>query len=114
MLFKSRLPVLSSVLLALFLSSCIATKSYKKPDIDTSELYPFQQVELDSTTLADMPWQKVFMDSRLRDLIGEALDNNLELQSAIQQIRIAEANFYEGRMSMLPSQIGRASCRERV
>jgi len=103
MFFKSRLPVLSAVLLALFLSSCIATKSYKKPDIDTSELYPFQQVELDSTTLADMPWQKVFRDSRLRDLIEEALDNNLELQSAIQQIRIAEANFYEGRMSMLPS-----------
>lgn len=101
--FKSRSKIIAVVLLAVSLSSCIATKSYKEPDIDTEELYPFEQVDLDSTTLAHMPWQEVFKDPQLRNLIEEALQNNLELQSAIQQIRIAEANFYEGRMSMLPS-----------
>ena len=50
-----------------------------------------------------MPWQEVFEDLQLRNLIDEALQNNLELQSAIQQIRVAEANFYEGKMSLLPS-----------
>jgi len=69
----------------------------------TEDLYPFEQVEMDSTTLADMPWQEVFKDAKLQKLIEEALQNNLELQRAIQQIRIAEANFYEGKMSMLPS-----------
>lgn len=100
---KSSLNSTAAILLAVFLSSCIATKPYEKPDIETENLYPFEQVELDSTTLADMPWQKVFRDTQLRSLIHEALENNLELQNAIQQIRIAEANFYEGRMSMLPS-----------
>lgn len=103
MSFKSNIPVIAAVLLAVTLASCIATKPYEKPEIATEELYPFEQVELDSTTLAHMPWQEVFNDPRLRNLIEEALAHNLELQSAVQQIRIAEANFYEGRMSMLPS-----------
>lgn len=91
------------LLLASILSSCIATKSYKQPDIQTEDLYPFAQVALDSTTLANMPWEEVFQDPQLQDLIEEALHHNLELQEAIQQIFIAEADFYEGRMRMLPS-----------
>jgi len=101
--FKSVSKVLAVILLAFVVSSCIATKSYKKPQIDTEELYPFEQVELDSTTLADMPWQEVFEDPRLRNLIDEALQNNLNLKGAIQQIRIAEADFYQGKMSLFPS-----------
>lgn len=92
------------------LTSCLATKPYKKPDIREAEnLYPFEQASLDSTTLANMPWQKVFEDPQLRSLINEALENNLNLQDAIQQIRVAEANFYEGRMSMLPGLTANAS-----
>lgn len=103
MYFKSNSRIIAVILLAVSLSSCIATKSYKKPDIETETLYPFEQVELDSTTLAHMPWQEVFEDPQLQDLIEEALQNNLQLQNAIQQIRIAEADFYQGKMSMLPS-----------
>jgi NodT family efflux transporter outer membrane factor (OMF) lipoprotein len=92
-----------AVLLAVTLSSCLATKSYEKPDIDTENLYPFENMKLDSTTLADMPWQEVFKDRQLQDLIDEALENNLDLQNAIQQIRVAEANFYQGKLGLLPS-----------
>ncbi|MDR8394031.1 efflux transporter outer membrane subunit [Aliifodinibius sp. S!AR15-10] len=105
MLFKSSSNILAALLLTIFLSSCIATKPYKKPDLqaETETLYPFDRVEMDSTTLSDMPWQEVFKDPTLRDLIREALNNNLDLQDAIQQIRVAEANFYQGQMNMLPS-----------
>src|SRR5699024_3856402 len=92
-----------TAILAVVLSSCLATKSYKKPDIETENLYPYDNVELDSTTLADMPWQQVFEDPQLRSLIKEALNNNLDLQKAIQQIRVAEANYYQGKMSLLSS-----------
>ena len=91
------------VLVAFALSACLASKPYESPDIKTDNLYPFENVKLDSTTLADMPWQEVFEDQQLRDLIQEALANNLNLRDAIQQIRVAEANFYQGRMSLLPS-----------
>ncbi|MFH5884968.1 efflux transporter outer membrane subunit [Halalkalibaculum sp. DA3122] len=103
MSFKSLLKSVAIVSFALSLSSCIATKSYEKPELKTQALYPFEQVELDSTTLADMPWQEVFEDPQLQNLIEEALQNNLQLQEAIQQIRVAEADFYQGRMNMLPS-----------
>jgi len=106
MSFKSSINLIVALILTASLSSCIATKSYQKPDVlaeADSSLYPFEQVELDSTTLAEMPWQQVFKDPQLRDLIEEALQNNLNLQNAIQQIKVAEANFYQGRMNMLPS-----------
>jgi len=35
-----------AVVMAFALSSCIATKSYKKPDVETENLYPFEQVEI--------------------------------------------------------------------
>ncbi len=93
------------VVLAATLSSCMATKNYKKPDpaIETDQLYTIEQTELDSTTLADMPWEEIFEDPYLRDLIDEALQNNLNLQDAIQQIRIAEANYYRDKMGLFPS-----------
>jgi NodT family efflux transporter outer membrane factor (OMF) lipoprotein len=103
MTFKSSIKIIAAILLGVSLSSCLATKSYKEPEVETENLYPFEQVTLDSTTLANMPWQQLFKDPQLQNLIEEALQNNLELQSAIQQIRIAEANFFQGKMNMLPS-----------
>lgn len=103
MTFKSLIKVASLALLGFALSSCLATRPYQEPGMDTGDLYPFEQVELDSTTLADMPWQEVFADRQLQELIEEALQNNRNLQSAIQQIRVAEADFYEGKLSLLPS-----------
>lgn len=97
------LKIIATLVIGVSLSSCIATKSYDQPDMQTDDLYPFEQVEMDSTTLADMPWQEVFKDPQLRDLIDEALENNLQLRNAIEQIRVAEADFYQGRMSMLPT-----------
>jgi len=84
------------------ISSCSVTKDFKKPDVETKKLYE-HDVQLDSTTLADMPWQKLFADSHLRNLIREALQNNPDLQIAIQQIKEAQANLYQTRMSFIPS-----------
>ncbi len=95
--------LITSLVITVSLSSCIATKSYEQPEMQTEELYPFEQVKMDSTTLADMPWEEVFKDPQLRDLIQEALKKNLQLRSAIEQIRVAEADFFQGRMSMLPT-----------
>lgn len=105
MQLKATLKYIPALLLMALLTSCIATKSYKKPELDTKteNLYPFDRVEMDSTTLADMPWENVFKDPKLQSLIEEALNNNLELQKAIQQIRVAEADFYEGKMRMYPN-----------
>ncbi|MGD8748935.1 MAG: TolC family protein [Balneolaceae bacterium] len=97
--FKN-LPALFIIIL--FLASCSATKDFKKPKVDTVNLYR-NSVVLDSTTLADMPWKQLFSDPQLKDLIREALDNNPDLQIAVQQIKAAEANFYQSKMAFIPS-----------
>src|SRR5699024_652497 len=109
---KLFLKLAGAVIIGITLSSCLATKPYKKPDINTDGLFPYHQISLDSTTLADMPWQKVFEDPQLRTLIEQGLKNNLNLKTAIKQIRVAEANFYEGKMSLVPTLTANASASE--
>lgn len=86
----------------LLLPGCLATKSYEAPETDTDGLYGPQPVELDSATLAAVPWQEVFRDSTLRGLIDEALRNNLDLRDAVQQVRVAEANLKAAQGTLLP------------
>lgn len=98
-LFKYTLVITTAVLF----TSCLALKEFEEPEIEAVEhLYPFEQISLDSTSLANMPWQKLFEDQQLQDLINEALKNNLNLLQAIQQIKIAQANYYQGKMAFLP------------
>ena len=85
-----------------FLTGCLSTKPYEAPTPETDGLYGPQPVELDSTTLAEVPWQDVFEDSTLRGLIDEALRNNLDLRDAVQQVRVAEANLQEAEGALLP------------
>lgn len=86
----------------LVLPGCLATKPYEAPEPQTEALYGPEAPALDSTTLADVPWQDVFDDATLRGLIREALQNNLDLRDAIQQVRIAEANLGEAKGALFP------------
>jgi len=107
-------PLLALAAALLLLPGCLATKPYDPPEPETDPLYGPEPVELDSATLADVPWQEVFADSTLRDLIGEALRNNLDLRDAVQQVRVAEANLREAQGALFPDLFvgGRASYSE--
>ncbi len=94
------LVVVATILLVL--SGCLATKPYEAPEPETQGLHGPQPVELDSATLADVSWQEVFDDPTLRDLIDEALRNNLDLRDAVQQVRVAEANLKEAQGALWP------------
>jgi len=102
MRFFHRRTLLVTIASLLFIASCSVTKKFKKPKVETNKLYE-HDVKLDSTSLADMPWQELFSDPHLRDLIHEAMQNNPDLQIAIQQIKEAEANLYQSKMSFIPS-----------
>jgi NodT family efflux transporter outer membrane factor (OMF) lipoprotein len=95
-------PLFVVVAAVLFLPGCLATKPYEAPAPETDALYGPQPVELDSATLADVPWPEVFDDPTLRDLIREALRNNLNLRDAMQQVRIAEANLQAAQGALFP------------
>lgn len=103
--FKYILPftLLFSVML-----SCKVTKTYNRPDISTTGLYRDGQTA-DSTTIAALPWQKLFADAILTSLIQEGLNNNLDLKTAVQRILEAQATLQQSKAAFYPSLSGNAS-----
>ncbi len=73
-------------LVVLLLSGCVVGPHYERPELELPEAYP---TTLDSETgaaLADIAWFELFEDPLLETLIGAALDDNLELRTALGRV----------------------------
>jgi multidrug efflux system outer membrane protein len=92
---------LTFVLLSVVLS-CKITKRYEQPQLNTSDLYRNQQTT-DTTTIAAMPWERLFADTILKALIREGLYNNLNLKVAVQKIYEAQAALGQSKAALFPS-----------
>jgi multidrug efflux system outer membrane protein len=94
--------LLISVVIAGF-SSC---QSYRNlsgpPKADTDGIIRDAANDSDTTTIADIPWKEYFTDPKLQILISEGLEQNIDLQMAIERIRQSEANLSMTRGSSLP------------
>jgi len=84
------------------LSACSVTKTYQSPIVQTEGLYRDQNTT-DSTTMANMPWQSVFSDDKLKVLIQKGLDQNVDLKNAIQNILQAQATLRQSKLALLPT-----------
>ncbi|MBL6447521.1 efflux transporter outer membrane subunit [Fulvivirga sp. 29W222] len=93
---------LSGLVLAVILSSCLATKNYNRSEIEIEGLYK-NFTATDSTTLANIPWQDLFPDEYLNKLIGDVLANNQDIGIAAQRIVAARAYFKQKKLEFLPS-----------
>ncbi len=98
----------STILIALFIaigmSSCRTGKNVSDLNVDTKNLIRDENLNSsDSTTIANIPWQEYFSDDILKQLIQEALDNNLDMKVAIERINQAEANLSMAKAAKLPS-----------
>lgn len=87
---------------AALLSACSVTKTYKNPVAKTDGLYR-DQIAADSVTIADMPWQSLFTDDKLKALIQRGLDQNINLKNAIQNIVQAQATLKQSKLAYLPT-----------
>jgi NodT family efflux transporter outer membrane factor (OMF) lipoprotein len=77
-----------------------------KQDSDLAKEYAqASQAEIDSTSLGNLPWQEVFTDPVLVDIINQALSNNVDLKNAKLNIDVAHANLLGARLSYLPSAV---------
>ncbi len=97
----SKYKLLVLIVAAFTMQSCLATKNYKSPEVETKNLYR-TEVELDSTTLADVPWQELFTDSYLQSYIEQGLESNYDLQIAIQNLEAATAQMKQGKTEYYP------------
>ena len=90
------------------LQACgVVSKKYITPASALTAQYRDTTIT-DSTTIADMPWNKIVTDTILQQLIEEGLKNNLDLKTAVENIHQAKATAQQARLSLLPSLEGSA------
>lgn len=86
------------------LSSCHIYKKFDMPSDDDLQAAYVQakQEQIDNDNLGNLPWQQVFTDPMLVDLINRALEANVDLDNARLNVEIAHANMQGARLAYLP------------
>lgn len=87
----------------LVLSGCRIYKPYIRQDVVTDNLYGAAYETNDTANIANIPWQEMFPDTLLQQLIDRGLANNTDMQSACWRIQEAEAALKTARLAYLPS-----------
>lgn len=95
--------VVMVVVLGTVMQSCFVAKKYDRPELKTENLYRTEVVSTDTTSLANVSWDKVFTDPTLQGYIKTGLQNNYDIRIAMQNIVAAEATFKQGKAGYLPT-----------
>ena len=93
----------------LIMQSCLVAKDYERPDVKAENLYRTEVVAQDSTSLADVSWDKLFTDPVLQQHINKGLQNNFDIGIAIQNINAANAYLKQAKAGYFPSLNGTAT-----
>jgi outer membrane protein, multidrug efflux system len=101
-------------LLSFALAGCRVGPNYARPAATTPQAYrgtlaPDISDQAAESSIADKNWSSVFEDQTLRQLVDEALANNLDLQIAAKRILQAQAQVGIVRSDQLPSLSGGGS-----
>ena len=94
-------------------SSCSIYRKYQRPEdvVPMDSLYRAELVSPkedaraaeDSTSFGYMPWEEMFTDPYLQELIRTALDNNTDLLSAALRVEQAQARLKASKWAYSPS-----------
>lgn len=89
------------------LNSCSIYRNYSRPgNLPTDSLYRDMTCNghsNDTLSLGDLPWQAIFKDSILQELIRYGLTNNTDMQVALLRVEQAQAQLKAARLAFLPS-----------
>lgn len=106
---RQNLSLIAVIFSVTLLSSCFVAKKYERPEVNTQNLYRSDQLTdsivlaQDSSSLAQISWKNLFSDALLQQYIQQALDNNLDIRIAVENINAAEAYLKQGKASYWPS-----------
>lgn len=85
------------------IQSCSVAKRYEKSPPVEEASFRSDQISLDTTTIARMPWRTFFADPILIGHIEGALENNIDIRIAMENINSAEALYKNTRAELYPS-----------
>jgi outer membrane protein, multidrug efflux system len=89
-------------LMLLTLQSCFVARQYTRPEIVHSQYFRTDSLAQDSATLANVSWRDMFTDTILVSHIEKALEKNIDIRIAIQQILTARSYYLQGKAAYLP------------
>jgi multidrug efflux system outer membrane protein len=95
---------LSLLVAALVLAGCTSlAPDYQRPAAPVATAWPAAAADSSAAPVADIPWQRFFTDTRLRELIGQALANNRDLRIAALNIERARGLYRIERAGQWPT-----------
>ena len=92
----------------LALAGCTMMPQYRRPAAPVADQFP-GVTEIQAGNAAGIGWKNVFADERLKQLIGLALTNNLDLRVAMLNVEQSRAQYRITRSASFPSVNGSGS-----
>ncbi|GAB2761868.1 TolC family protein [Actinomadura fibrosa] len=95
----------------LSMQSCFVAKDYSQPtaEVVQEEYFRTDKLPQDSLSMAEISWREMFTDRFLTEHIETALDNNIDIRVALQQIEASQAYLRQAKAAYLPSLTGNVS-----
>ena len=95
-------------MIAVMASSCSIYRKYHRPEdiqVNVDSLYRSELIANpeDTVSFGSMPWEELFTDPYLKDLIDSGLVHNTDLQTAILRVQQAQDGLYAARWAYSPS-----------
>ena len=96
--------ILSILFSAFVLTSCMTREKYERPKEAIDEnLFRTDLLPKDSTSMANVSWREIFTDPVLQKHIAKALENNLDVRVALQNISAADSYLKQSKAAFLPT-----------
>lgn len=96
--------ILAVLFSAFVLTSCMTRQTYERPKEAIDEnLFRTDLLPKDSTSMATVSWREIFTDPVLQKHIAKALENNLDVRVALQNISAADSYLKQSRAAYLPT-----------
>jgi NodT family efflux transporter outer membrane factor (OMF) lipoprotein len=86
------------------ITSCSVRKEYERPkNVVEENLYRTDRLPKDSTGFGNLSWKTIFTDPVLQKHIDKALNNNIDIRIALQNIASAEAYLRQSKAAYQPT-----------
>lgn len=96
--------ILSVLFSVLVLTSCMTQEKYERPrEVIIENLFRTDLLPTDSVSMATVSWKEIFTDPVLQKHIARALENNLDVRVALQNINAADSYLKQSKAAYLPT-----------
>ena len=100
--FSIKIPLI--LFSAFLLTSCMARETYERPkEVVNENLFRTDLLPKDSVSLATISWRDIFTDPVLQQHISTALENNLDVRVALQNISAADSYLKQSKAAYFPT-----------